>query len=962
MLRFTKPLIKVMLYSIIFCGLLFSISLAQTYTGHGVILDETTGLPLPTADVTGGNVYCVINDGSGGWFIGGDFTTVGGVARSGLAHLLSDGSLDAGWVANVSGGSSRVYAMANASGTGLFVGGNFTAINGTARNNIAKLNLTDGGVQSWYPAGGVDGQVFAIVDRNTNAVVGGFFTYGTMSNLIEINSTATFISPMGNPNNAVWALAIMNAGGNFSNAYLYVGGDYTEIFGTPLNRICRIYRDFEMGWGYGGSYGEWYPTGGADGRVRALTLAGAGSPWEFSVIAGGDFTTIGGVSRNRLAALSFYDASVETWNPDLTGSAVYAVASTGPLVYTGGDFSHIGTTARNNLGAVSTSTGLATTWDPYPNNIVRALALGSVFAGGNFDAMGAPAPEFSVTPTSLDFGTVTVGNFSTLSLTVHNTGSAQLNITNVTSSNSVYTVTPTSGSIAPSDSMSFDITFTPTSHGTQTGNITFTHNATGSPTDVPVTGFGKSQGGDLVFDPQTSTIFDNATGYESTVRLQNYVGTDLKALQFKIVLDGKLLFRSISRGTAVSSGVDWTFAYEIAPGLMNPDGSRNDTVKVVVLGNGTTQLPPGADYEIAVFQYDAINISVNQTTTTVHFEEVIGGLGTPEPGGDALINAGPPQDITINNRVFYGDVNMDDRVDILDILTMIDFILDRVTFTTEQFTRGDIAPWTVSNPTPSPDGEINAMDLAMLQNIILTGEYPSGEPATTPPRNPNVIYELAKLNPGDDAALTFYITENGISVVLESIVKVKGLQVEFSSVTSSTSGMNVETALGNGYYYQSNDILRTLVYEGSGSTIEPGQYLFLNMPFAILNPRDIKIDKVILANENNEQIEKLSIQVIYGNAPQLPTEYSLSQNYPNPFNPNTSVQFTVPNTSDVIIKVFDMLGQEVRTLFAGEVERGTYTVNWDGMNNNGAKMSSGSYVYRMTAGDFVQSKKMILMK
>lgn len=394
MLRFTKLLIKVMLYSIIFCGLLFSISLAQTYTGHGVILDETTGLPLPTAQVTGGSVYCVIKDGSGGWVIGGDFTTVGGVARNGLAHLLSDGSLDAGWVANVSGGMSRVYAMAKVLyASEIFVGGNFTAINGTARNNIAKLNLTDGSVQSWYPAGGVDGTVFAIADRNSNAVVGGLFNYGAYSNLIDINSTATWISPMGNPNNAVRALAIMNAGGNFSNAYLYVGGDYTVIFGTPLNRICRIFRDFEMGWGYGGIYGEWYPTGGADGSVRALTLAGEGSPWEFSVIAGGDFTTIGGVPRNRLAALNFFTASVETWDPDVTGgpnASVYAVASTGQIVYAGGDFWTVGGTHRQFLAAISTATGLVTAWDPSPDDVVRAVAVGSVFAGGDFDNMGSP--------------------------------------------------------------------------------------------------------------------------------------------------------------------------------------------------------------------------------------------------------------------------------------------------------------------------------------------------------------------------------------------------------------------------------------------------------------------------------------------------------------------------------------------------------------------------------------------
>jgi len=88
----------------------------------------------------------------------------------------------------------------------------------------------------------------------------------------------------------------------------------------------------------------------------------------------------------------------------------------------------------------------------------------------------------------------------------------------------------------------------------------------------------------------------------------------------------------------------------------------------------------------------------------------------------------------------------------------------------------------------------------------------------------------------------------------------------------------------------------------------------------------------------------------------------LFQNYPNPFNPNTSVKFQVPKTGDVSIKIYDMLGQEVRTLFAGEVMRGTYSAEWDGLNDAGMQMSSGSYIYRMIAGEFVQSKKMILLK
>jgi hypothetical protein len=93
-----------------------------------------------------------------------------------------------------------------------------------------------------------------------------------------------------------------------------------------------------------------------------------------------------------------------------------------------------------------------------------------------------------------------------------------------------------------------------------------------------------------------------------------------------------------------------------------------------------------------------------------------------------------------------------------------------------------------------------------------------------------------------------------------------------------------------------------------------------------------------------------------------PSEYALFQNYPNPFNPNTKIQFQVPETGEVTIKIYDMLGQEVSTLFAGEVVRGTYTANWNGLNDAGVQMSSGSYIYKMVAGDFVQSKKLVFLK
>ncbi|MCU0413258.1 MAG: choice-of-anchor D domain-containing protein, partial [Ignavibacteriaceae bacterium] len=433
----------------------------------------------------------------------------------------------------------------------------------------------------------------------------------------------------------------------------------------------------------------------------------------------------------------------------------------------------------------------------------------------------APGPIFSVSPSSINFGNVGLGGSATTTLTVNNPGttnSLSISSASILGAAPEFTVVPNPPAtfpivVAPGASYNFDVTFAPTVGGNFSDNVRFTHNAPGSPSDVAVTGVGQAQGGDLVFDPQTRTIFDNSQGYSTAIRLENYVGNALKALQFKIILDGKLVFRSIERGAAIANGANWTFAYQIAPGSVNSDGSRNDTIKVVILGNGTNQLPAG-DHEIAIIEYDAVNVQVNQTTTTVHFEDVIGGTGTPNPGGDANIIAGPAQLITINNRVFYGDVNLDDRVDILDILLMIDYILERNTFSTEQFTRGDISPWTPGQPAPSPDGQINALDLALLQNIILTGLYPSNEPATRPIQLLDIAEKsFQKLNPGDDAALTFHITEQGIAVVLESIVKVKGLQVNFSEVNNSTAGMQVETVMGNGYYYQDQKIMRVLVYD-----------------------------------------------------------------------------------------------------------------------------------------------------
>lgn len=95
----------------------------------------------------------------------------------------------------------------------------------------------------------------------------------------------------------------------------------------------------------------------------------------------------------------------------------------------------------------------------------------------------------------------------------------------------------------------------------------------------------------------------------------------------------------------------------------------------------------------------------------------------------------------------------------------------------------------------------------------------------------------------------------------------------------------------------------------------------------------------------------------------IPNTFKLEQNYPNPFNPETSIQYSVVSTQNVVLKVFDVLGDEVAVLVNEEQSAGTYQVNFNTqLTTNNKQLSSGIYFYQLRAGDFVQTKKMILLR
>jgi hypothetical protein len=89
----------------------------------------------------------------------------------------------------------------------------------------------------------------------------------------------------------------------------------------------------------------------------------------------------------------------------------------------------------------------------------------------------------------------------------------------------------------------------------------------------------------------------------------------------------------------------------------------------------------------------------------------------------------------------------------------------------------------------------------------------------------------------------------------------------------------------------------------------------------------------------------------------IPEAYALNQNYPNPFNPETRITYSIPENAKVTLKVFNLLGQEVATLVNQDQTRGNYVALFEAN-----KLATGVYFYRLEAGKFAETKKMLLMK
>jgi hypothetical protein len=165
---------------------------------------------------------------------------------------------------------------------------------------------------------------------------------------------------------------------------------------------------------------------------------------------------------------------------------------------------------------------------------------------------------------------------------------------------------------------------------------------------------------------------------------------------------------------------------------------------------------------------------------------------------------------------------------------------------------------------------------------------------------------------------------------------------------------------------------RNMYPDGSGSAISISQGQTVNIPRqVVLNASWVAADcRVIVFVQNNidkkvQQVEFVEVSTLTSVGEPVngkPTVFDISQNYPNPFNPTTRIDYAVSKESFVSVRVYNLLGQEIRTLVAEEKGVGVYTSEWDGTDNVGKEVPSGMYLYKMTAGNFSETRKMMFLK
>ncbi|MBU1095932.1 MAG: T9SS type A sorting domain-containing protein [Bacteroidetes bacterium] len=290
----------------------------------------------------------------------------------------------------------------------------------------------------------------------------------------------------------------------------------------------------------------------------------------------------------------------------------------------------------------------------------------------------------------------------------------------------------------------------------------------------------------------------------------------------------------------------------------------------------------------------------------------------------------------------YGDVDgLGGTPDLGDVLAVLDF-------------------WSGNNTTPPTPAELWAADVngngnVDLQDALLILEHYFANPKPLFPVEGGSLPKLAAVN--SQASFGKMASEDGtiaIPVNISSTTDVSTIGLEFDisgGVEEVTTSANMPSDWMTKSYYKDGKLKVALIglsdlKNANIATI----YIKLTDKEAVA-----KVNGIVSINGSEQAVAELQVK-------EIPTEFTLVQNYPNPFNPTTVIKYAITEPSQVKLSVYDITGQKIATLVNTVQEAGNYRVTWNSTNNYGQSVAAGVYIYRLEAGSFVSTKKMMLVK
>ncbi|UCD17550.1 MAG: T9SS type A sorting domain-containing protein, partial [Candidatus Zixiibacteriota bacterium] len=298
------------------------------------------------------------------------------------------------------------------------------------------------------------------------------------------------------------------------------------------------------------------------------------------------------------------------------------------------------------------------------------------------------------------------------------------------------------------------------------------------------------------------------------------------------------------------------------------------------------------------------------------------------------------------------------------------------------------AGWNLVSYLPTEQDTVPHALSSIHDNLIVALGYDGG-PQTYDPEVPDFHWSLQHMKPGLGYWLKIISDDIleypgiGPSVLVRQPLAMLDRAVEYNHITPTRSWMNIyaeQLILDGSVLPEGTEIVVRAVNGravGAGTVEIDGKFGFVAVygddPLTDEKDglcRDETFYLIIDGVETEERFEwtangdRLPLHSLTSSSGTsiLPDDFELAQNYPNPFNPSTQIAFSVPAPMQATLEVYNVLGKKVITLFDGIADAGRNVVTWNGVNSDGASVASGIYFYRIKAENFIQTRKMVLMK